>query len=90
MLLIPCPHCGPRDEGEFAYGGPLRHLPPMDGVADAAAWHRALHLGANPRGPLTELWYHASGCETWIAVTRDTTTHDFVEAPAPRGKGGGA
>jgi len=21
MLLIPCPHCGPRDYTEFTYGG---------------------------------------------------------------------
>ncbi|MDW4551231.1 sarcosine oxidase subunit delta [Defluviimonas sp. D31] len=88
MLLIPCPHCGPRDEGEFDYGGPLRTLPPLDGVSDAAAWHRALHLGNNPRGPLLELWYHASGCETWITVTRDTITHEIGGSSLPGGKGG--
>lgn len=78
MLLIPCPHCGPRDEGEFSYGGPKRRSPAMDLVSDSLDWHRALHVGHNPRGPSTELWYHASGCETWIEITRDTATHDIL------------
>ena len=88
MLLIPCPHCGPRDEGEFDYGGPLRTLPPMDGSADAATWREALHLGGNPRGPLREIWYHASGCETWITVIRDTVTHVFSALPVSGAEGG--
>lgn len=88
MLLIACPHCGPREEGEFDHGGPRRILPEMDGAADAAAWHRALHLGCNPRGPLRELWYHAGGCETWIEITRDTVTHEIADASRPNGKGG--
>ena len=76
MLLIPCPHCGPRDEGEFSYGGPARALAPMD--ADTDTSHRTLYHGNNPRGLLRELWYHTSGCESWITVTRNTATHDFV------------
>lgn len=78
MLLIPCPHCGPRDEGEFTYGGPKRALPVMDGTPDTQAWHRALHLGHNPRGPLVEVWYHSCGCENWIEITRDTATHEIL------------
>jgi sarcosine oxidase subunit delta len=88
MLLIPCPHCGPRDEGEFDYGGPLRPLPPMDWSTDATGWHRALHLPSNPRGPIRELWYHRSGCEAWVEVTRDTVTHDISDTRPTGGKGG--
>jgi heterotetrameric sarcosine oxidase delta subunit len=80
MLIIPCPHCGPRDEGEFTYGGPARALP-LD--SDTTASHQALYHGINPRGPLRELWFHTSGCEHWITVTRDTATHDFVTEQAP-------
>ncbi|WP_343211806.1 sarcosine oxidase subunit delta (plasmid) [Aliisedimentitalea scapharcae] len=76
MLLIPCPNCGPRDEGEFSYGGPARALPALE--ADVNTGHNALYHGVNPRGPLRELWYHTSGCECWITLTRDTATHDFV------------
>ena len=82
MLLIPCPHCGPPDEAEFDHGGPLRPLPALDGAGDAATWQRALHHAPTPRGPVTELWYHRSGCETWLAVTRDTVTHDITHARA--------
>ena len=24
MMNIPCPYCGPRNEGEFAFGGPVK------------------------------------------------------------------
>ena len=84
MLLIPCPHCGPRDEGEFTYGGPKRRLPTLDLTADTQDWHRALHVGLNARGPITEIWYHSSGCETWIEVPRDTATHQILN----KAKGG--
>ncbi|MGB5835598.1 MAG: sarcosine oxidase subunit delta [Albidovulum sp.] len=79
MLLIPCPHCGERDEAEFAYGGPARLLPPLDGSGDVAAWHRAVHLPAVSEGPLRELWYHHAGCECWIEVVRDIRSHDVPE-----------
>ena len=86
MMLIPCPHCGLRDQGEFTYGGPKRNLPELDGASDASKWHQAIYSGHNPRGPLTEVWYHASGCETWIEISRDTATHEIHNMP----KGGDA
>lgn len=80
MLLIPCPNCGPRAEVEFAYGGPLRPLPAMEGGADASAHQLALHRGAGQFELLRELWFHASGCEHWITVTRDILTHRVTAA----------
>jgi len=77
MLMIPCPHCGPRDESEFNYGGPARTLPHL-GASTEIAYH-ALYHPINPRGPLRELWYHTSGCECWITLTRNTLSHDFEE-----------
>jgi heterotetrameric sarcosine oxidase delta subunit len=92
MLLLPCPYCGPRDEGEFHYGGPLRAMPPMDGTADAAAWQAALGtgapLGGHPGGPLREIWYHASGCACWITLSRDLVSHHIPDA-ACAAEGGG-
>lgn len=88
MLLIPCPHCGPRDEAEFDHGGPVRKLPALDGAAGAAEWHRALHLPQVAAGPLCELWFHRSGCETWVQMTRDPATHQITGVPPAHGTGG--
>ena len=71
MLIIPCPHCGHRDEGEFTYGSPVRHV---SLTTDTAASHQALYHWIN----LREIWFHTSGCESWITVTRNTATHEFV------------
>lgn len=81
MLLIPCPHCGPRDESEFSYGGAARPLPALDGKTTTQDWHEALHLRKNSKGPISELWYHGDGCECWITVTRDTASHRFGDTP---------
>lgn len=74
MLVIPCPHCGPRDEAEFTYGGPVRAACPLTGDG--------LYSMPNPSGPLREWWYHSSGCETWIEVTRNTRTHAILGSGA--------
>ncbi|MGB7262826.1 MAG: sarcosine oxidase subunit delta [Albidovulum sp.] len=82
MLLIPCPHCGDRDEAEFSYGGPAHRLPPLDGSGTLQDWHRAVHLPVLTDGPQREIWYHGAGCECWIEVVRDIRTHDFAEGGA--------
>ncbi|WP_299844487.1 sarcosine oxidase subunit delta [uncultured Roseovarius sp.] len=84
MILLPCPNCGPRDEGEFTYGGPQRQLPSLDGQSGTDDWLKALFHPQNPRGPMVELWYHASGCEAWIEVTRDTGTHEIIDVATNR------
>ncbi len=69
MLLITCPHCGPRDESEFSYGGARRIWPDHDANLDQTEtamqdWHQTLYLSStpsNPSGPLTEIWYHGGG-----------------------------
>ena len=83
MILIPCPHCDPRDEAEFTYGGARRHFPALNGQTTPDDWQAALYHPPNPRGPLAELWYHASGCERWIEVTRHTATHDISHSGPP-------
>ncbi len=43
MLLITCPHCGPRNETEFRYGGEAHVAYPADDSAvDDATWGRFL------------------------------------------------
>ena len=75
MLLIPCPHCGPREQAEFDYGGRAIALPPLD--ASVGEWHQALHLGGDGDSRVDEHWYHAAGCERWTRVSRNQHSHEI-------------
>jgi heterotetrameric sarcosine oxidase delta subunit len=78
MLLITCPHCGPRDETEFTYGGEAGVAYPEDPDAlTDEEWAEYLFVRANPRGAHAERWCHASGCRRWFDVVRDTVTQDL-------------
>jgi sarcosine oxidase, subunit delta len=78
MLLITCPHCGPRDETEFTYGGEAGIAYPADPEAlSDREWAEYLFVRANHPGPLAERWCHASGCRRWFDVVRDTVTQDM-------------
>ena len=78
MLLITCPHCGPRDETEFTYGGEAGVPYPEDPDAlTDEEWGEYLFVRANTRGPFAERWCHASGCRRWFDVVRDTVTQDL-------------
>ena len=74
-MLIPCPHCGPRDVGEFTYGGDATKERPDPGSATAAEWCDYVFARTNPRGSHIEYWHHAQGCRLWLKVTRNTVTH---------------
>jgi len=79
MLLIPCPFCGPRNETEFAYGGPA--LPPRPAESAAlleADWVDWLSVPEYRPGPVPERWCHARGCGSWLTVVRDTATHQII------------
>jgi methylglutamate dehydrogenase subunit B len=78
VLLIPCPHCGLRNQIEFTYGGDaaVRQLSPE---APPEAWFRAVYLRDNPCGPHQELWQHSAGCRAWFRIRRDTRTHEILE-----------
>ncbi|MGN7210454.1 sarcosine oxidase subunit delta [Brachybacterium paraconglomeratum] len=78
MLLIDCPHCGPRNEVEFHYGGEA-HVPyPEDPSAlDDREWSRYLFYRANTKGILAERWQHSAGCRKWFNALRDTRTYRF-------------
>ncbi len=79
MLLIECPHCGPRDESEFTCGGEAHIARPEDPFAlDDAAWADYLFMRSNPRGTHYERWVHAQGCRRWFNVCRDTVSHAIL------------
>lgn len=78
MLLIDCPHCGPRDEIEFHYGSQAHVQYPEDPYAlNDAEWAEFLFYRDNPNGDFAERWQHAAGCRKWFNAVRDTKTYEF-------------
>ena len=80
MIEIPCPHCGPRAQIEFTYGGDATVQRPDPATASREAWLDHVYLRDNPRGPHLEWWQHSGGCRAWIRVRRDTATHAVLGA----------
>jgi len=79
MLLISCPHCGPRAESEFAYGGEAHIERPKDPAAlSDAEWAEFVFLRDNPKGLLLERWNHAQGCRRWFNVARDSVSYEIL------------
>jgi sarcosine oxidase subunit delta len=78
MLLISCPHCGPRAEIEFLCGGEshIQRPGPHMAVSDRD-WADYLYFRDNPKGLLLERWLHQAGCRRWFNVARDTVTHEI-------------
>lgn len=78
MMLITCPHCGPRDEQEYTCGGQAGIVRPENPaeVSDVA-WADYLYTRDNPRGLHKELWRHTYGCRQWFVIERDTVTHEI-------------
>ena len=80
-MRIPCPYCGSRNLSEFAYHGDAKPKRPDPTAQNAPElFYNYVYLRENPAGPIHELWYHASGCRSWLIVTRDTRTHDIARA----------
>ncbi len=73
MLLITCPHCGPRAQTEFTYERTMDSVVQPD--ADPATAMAKLFARTNPRGLDDELWRHTFGCRAWLVMTRHRVTH---------------
>jgi sarcosine oxidase subunit delta len=76
MLLVPCPHCGARDESEFVCHG--EHRPRPDAALATDEWVDAVFMRKNARGLVEELWFHKHGCRQWFRLRRDTARNRFV------------
>lgn len=76
-MRITCPLCGSRDRREFTYYGARDYLDRPGAEASAEAWDDYLHLRDNPAGRTEDLWYHEQGCAAWLAIERDTVTHEI-------------
>jgi heterotetrameric sarcosine oxidase delta subunit len=86
LILIPCPHCGPRNSTEFLHWGEQRPRPPVDGVGPLE-WRSYLYFRRNPAGWTTETWFHRFGCARFFVAERHTVTN---EVRATRLAGGDA
>ena len=75
MILIPCPHCGPRNSAEFRYVGEATARPDPD-VGDATAWRTYLYFRRNPAGWSTETWFHRMGCRRYVRIERHTVSNE--------------
>ena len=84
MLLIVCPHCGPRALAEFTFERPMESIVALDAEPDEAM--RRLYTREDPRGPSWELWRHAYGCRAWLKLHRDTATHEIVQTALIEGE----
>ena len=73
MLLIPCPHCGPRAQAEFVFERPVETIIGVD--VSTAELVEALYTRTNPRGVSAELWRHARGCRAWLRIDRHSVSH---------------
>lgn len=86
MMMINCPHCGARNVTEFSYGGPAGPARPGNPASlGDGEWTEYLYMRDNPLGPHDEVWQHSAGCRRWIAVRRDTLTHEVIATAEPGG-----
>ena len=89
MLLVPCPHCGPRNSADLHYVGESHGRRPDPNTATADQWRTYLYTKQNPAGWLRETWYCRSGCRRYFKVERNTATNEFRDPPLPGNKIGG-
>jgi len=76
MMLIQCPHCGPRAQIEFSYVRSMDSIVSLDAAPEEAM--ATLYARDNPRGVSDELWRHTHGCHQFMTVRRHTVSHEIV------------
>lgn len=72
-FMLTCPNCGKRHVGEFTFRGFYKPRPQQS--ADFVAWADYVFFQPNRMGKQKEWWYHASGCQRWFVVERDSTNN---------------
>ena len=81
MLLIKCPFCGRRPEGEFICLGEATLPRPDPTTMSDGEWSAWLVERQNCRGPHRERWWHVRSCGRIFVVTRNTVTHAIMLEP---------
>ena len=87
MLLVPCPHCGPRNSADLTLVGESTPRPNPSDVTPAA-WRAYLYEEENPGGWTRESWYCRAGCGRFFVTERHRTENRFRNPPLA-GAGGG-
>lgn len=83
-FVVPCPGCGPREAGEFRFGGESTRRPSPEASLEELATY--LFFRRNAAGEQVEWWYHDAGCQRWFLARRDTTTNVVREVWWPEQK----
>jgi len=89
MLIVPCPHCGPRNSADMKYVGES-HTRPDPNSTPIKEWRDYLYIHDNPAGWLKETWYCGSGCRKYFTTERNTVTNQFREPAINYPEAGGA
>lgn len=76
MLLIVCPHCGPRTDSEFTHRGEIVTRPGHPVAPEA--WREYLYMRSNTAGLQTERWFHLHGCRRFLDVERSTVSNEIT------------
>lgn len=82
MILLPCPHCGPRNASEFRYAGEASTRPDPNATTPEE-WRDYLYIKSNPAGWTTEKWFHRTGCRRYFTAERHTVTNEVRETRLP-------
>ncbi len=80
MLLVPCPHCGPRNASEMTYVGEARTRPDTDDPS-VTEWRDYLYMRDNTAGWTKETWYCRAGCRRYFQAERNTLSNEFRSSP---------
>ncbi len=80
MLLVPCPHCGPRNSADLTLVGETAPRPDPSDVTPAA-WRAYLYLEENPVGWTRETWYCRLGCGRFFVAERHRSENRFRNPP---------
>jgi sarcosine oxidase subunit delta len=67
-------------------GDATRKRPSPEGSHALDRFFEYVYLRENPAGRHCEYWYHGYGCQSWLIVTRDTTTHEISKVEAAAGQ----
>ncbi len=84
MLILDCPNCGPRNAGEFRFGGEVNPRPQDPDSTGDGEWARYLYMRPNRMEFQAEWWYHRAGCGLWFLAERHTRTNQVRRTYLPR------
>jgi heterotetrameric sarcosine oxidase delta subunit len=80
-FVLTCPHCGPREVTDFAFGGEARSRPrERPSLRELGSYN---YNRVNVAGVQREWWFHRSGCREWFVAERDTTTNRVLLTRLP-------